>query len=131
MLLEQLNCCGFNEIHNLCFYTTAKAAMTAFCKEIAENDGCAFSTSYRLRLGAFYLFTALLELSGNPITHRYGEEFAKFIKDNRLGVVRETVKRLNRKNASTHLIQGWVWTPSQKNLQEWWDKRKQESDYVP
>jgi len=76
----------------------------------------------RQKLGAFYVFTAVIAARGSGPQRKYGDEFAAFITANRLGDIVVTMDRNNRKNVPSHKIRGWVWAPSEANLKKWWAK---------
>lgn len=124
MEIDGLGCCAFNEIKDLSDEESAEDAMNTFCQVVNEQFYDKGEFKYVLNPGAFYLFTAVVKYGTTPASHRYGDDFAAYIKEHKLGVVKETMTRLNRANEPTHLVKGWVWAPSVKGLQTWWDKRK-------
>lgn len=126
MELTQLGCCAFNEILDLGEHSTPEEAMSQFVSDV-ETDECTETYGEyvtKLDPGAFYLFTAVVKEDGVVSSHRYGHAFAAYIRTNKLGVVKETQTRYNRKNEPTHLIHGWIWAPSKRNLTKWWKARK-------
>lgn len=114
MILRQMTCCGFNEISGLSSHRSAKDAMRAFCET--------FTRFGSRRIGAFYIFTAVVKSTTDNAAGEYGDNFAKFIKNNKLGEVTATVVRVNRRNVPGHFLQGWIWSPSEANLKAWWAK---------
>lgn|SRR3990167_3287547 len=123
MIAVQMGCCAFNEIRGLSDSPNATEAMRAFCRQVLAT---AFG---QITPGAFFIFTAVIGTkdSRSPRGLRkprrlYGDQFAAFIKKNKLGDVVVTMDRFNRKNVPTHMIRGWVWAPSEKNLRAWWRK---------
>ena len=118
MVIAQLGCCAFNEIRGLCGYARPIAAMRAFCEHQLPMFG-------RRRLGAFYLFTAVVKSTAAMDTAGvgpYGNKFAEVIKEHKLGEVTPTMTRVNRRNVRCHHVQGWIWAPSEAGLKKWWKK---------
>ena len=121
MNIAQMGCCAFNEIRNL-RGNTAEKAMQLFCGQAVNST---VFGPVKLRLGAFYIFTAVVDSKvRDRVAGRYGEAFANYIKQHKLGDVVKTMTRYNRKNAPDHLIQGWVWAPDEKNRTAWWKKNR-------
>jgi len=89
--------------------------MREFCRQTFTQFG-------RRRVGAFYIFTAVVKSTRDGLAGKYGDNFAKLIKDKKLGDVTATMVRVNRRNVPGHHIQGWVWAPSEANLKTWWAK---------
>src|SRR5213592_2438286 len=114
-----LDCCAVTEISNLESYATPREAMLAFC--------AAHSNKYTIGNpmadpGAFIIFTAIIddrEEDGVGIC-TYGPRFAAYIKQHRLGPVKESVKRLNRNGSPRHLDQVWIWAPNFSRLAAWY-----------
>lgn len=116
MTLQQMDCCAFNEIRGLSGHRSAPDAMRAFCRQSFTQFG-------HRRIGAFYIFTAVVKSTRtDSLVGKYGDNFAKLIKDKKLGDVTATMVRVNRRNVPGHHIQGWVWAPSEAKLKSWWAK---------
>ena len=64
---------------------------------------------------AFLIFTA-------DIRYDYGDKFAKFIRDNKLGGVRQTLVGYNPN--STHNIRAWMWQVNWDKLRDWYNNNK-------
>lgn len=124
MELTRMECCAFHEIKDLSEHGNAADAMAAFLN-IVETNECDddYNMKPRLDLGAFYVFTAMVKCDGVALRHRYGHDFAEFIRKNKLGVLKETQTRFNRQNEPTHQIHGWIWTPSLRNLTKYWKEK--------
>lgn len=119
MDIREMNCCAFNEIHDLRSCRTAQVAMQVFC-QLTLQALFGFDTQH---IGAFYIFTAVVKSTPRDGTAgAYGANFAKFITKNNLGVVVQTGVRDNRRNVPNHSIRGWVWAPNEKRLKAWWKK---------
>lgn len=121
MHLQQMGCCAFNEIKLLGTSRSAPEAMKEFCQQ-ALGTGFA-----KVKLGAFYIFTAVVKTRARgdlAASKGYGANFAKLIEDEGLGEVVITMARTNRKNVPGHTIQGWVWAPNDKNLRAWYARNQ-------
>jgi len=138
-----LNCCGLNELHGIDEYSSPKHAMVDFICELQENtdqdDDYGYYSFYNRRSSfdetkrkfkpaAFYVFTSLLRDGKNRPKRNYGENFATYIVEHKLGNVLEAPARYNRVNEPTHLLKAWLWTPSVKGLQTWWKEINKEED---
>lgn len=128
MRINQMYCCAFNEISNLSFSGLPREAMREFCRLESDEEYRHNGYIRRLNLGAFYVFTAVIKITDKPnnrpiyAPRAYGQEFADYIKQEKLGKVTMTTVRLNRKNVPTHQVRGWVWAPSLKAMTAWWGK---------
>ena len=120
MQMVKTQSCALQEIAGLSSHDSAELAMREFCKQnfsapvkyggvIASRDS----------LYSFYLFTA--SLAGYCLP--YGTNFAKFIRDHKLGEVWESPKITNLAFHSDHKNQVWVWMPDVKALRKWWDNQ--------
>ena len=121
MYLKTTQCCAIQEIDGLSYHANAKEAMLSFCKQNFV-DGVKYNgtRSYNNALYSFYLFTAALLRDAKP----YGSEFAEFIKENNLGEVWASPKRVNEAFHPDHSNQVWVWMPNPEKLCEWWMANK-------
>lgn len=125
------DCCGVKIISSLEDHDdNPKGAMIAFCKLNAIQT---YRDSKRVtelaKPAAFYIFTAVIGCAAPEerdcgCMHNYGNEFADFIRVNKLGMIKETPSRRNRVNEPDHTIKVWVWSPNPKGLQAWWDENK-------
>jgi hypothetical protein len=96
MELRYLLCCGVREITDLRETTDSADALNRF-RTITRRDGENFR---------YAIFTqAGLSDEG----YAYGEEFAAFIVDNKLGAVTETEGRHKNPN-SGNILKCWIWT---------------------
>lgn len=123
MYLSSTGCCAVKEICDLSAHRTARAAMQAFCKSHKYYGEDKLGS-----ISAFVTFTGVTKITKReyeqPSAPTYGQTFAKFIIDNNLGAVSESVSRVNRCNHPNHTVKVWVWCPSIKNLNAWWIKNK-------
>lgn len=114
MQIEETQCCGVDELGNLGDHDSAQEAMEALCTRLEdrfslEEDPC-----------AIYLFTGVIEDTyGDEPT--YGQDFAEFIKENKLGKVVETKPVINPNTDNT--IVAWLWTVDWIALKKWHDNR--------
>lgn len=129
MEINQMGCCAFNEIVDLSDNYSAANAMRDFCSDVIEEqyDTRRNLVKEVLNPGAFYIFTAIVK-SNDRTAGTYGHNFADLIRKNKLGKLKLTMKRLNRKNEPGHQIQGWIWAPSKKALTAWWAKNRGSND---
>jgi hypothetical protein len=138
MELRGMSCCTLQEISNLgTGSNSGKEAMEKFCSIVwgksrrnAYNSLIANNNS----LYAFYVFSSPVYAGGGsgygyyggrPANYNYGDEFAKFIRDNKLGKVVETDAELNEAFHQDHKAKVWVWAPDQQAMKAWW-KTQQE-----
>lgn len=121
MYLRTTECCAIQEIDGLKGHADAKEAMLAFCKQ-NFGTGVLFKSqaAYSNSVYSFYLFSASLESGQKP----YGKEFEEFIKENELGTVWASPKRVNHAFHPDHSNQVWVWMPDVTKLKAWWEKNK-------
>jgi hypothetical protein len=96
MELRYLSCCGVREITDLRHTTSPEDALHRF-RVITFNAGETFR---------YALFT---EAGLNEEGYAYGEEFAAFIRENKLGNVVETEGRYINPN-SGNILKCWLWT---------------------
>lgn len=126
MTLHTMQCCAFQEIANLGSHYSGEEAMEAFCK---TAWGTTTFTKYRgfnskpKTLYCFYVFSAP---TGGFYTsaRQYGHDFAKFIKDNKLGIVMESPKALNLAFHADHSNILWVWAPDSTAVWKWWEAKQ-------
>lgn len=126
MIVTQMGCCAFNEIGELGDSGSPEQALVEFCENaldtICEDTVGSYKTY--LNLGAFYIFTAVVRTKDcDGCAGEYGRNFAAYIRKHKLGIVRETMTRYNRKNEPGHLVKGWVWAPSVRSLTKWYKER--------
>lgn len=57
-----------------------------------------------------------------------GEKLAKFIVNNKLGIISETTPFKNPNN--NHTIKGWIWTIDKKALATWFKAEPTNADYT-
>lgn len=128
MELQHTKTCGVQEIVGLSYHPTAKDAMFTFCKmslrKKPKYHGYEFDSEGTLY--CFYLFTAALTKYSKP----YGEEFAAYIVDHKLGEVVSPDPVLNEAFHPDHKNQAWLWAPDVKALEEWYDKQGHKADEV-
>lgn len=121
MYLKDTSCCAIQEICQLSAHKTALEAMLVFCNSnLGKPVYFGKDPGYKKHLYSFYLFTA-----GRPISgYAYGEEFAKLIRENKLGDVIETKDVTNLAYHPGHTNKVWIWTVDQKALEAWWKENK-------
>lgn len=115
--------CACAEINGLAYHHQGREAMREFCriawsgKEVSTKWPTASKGA--MKLSSFYLFTA----AANGIDG-YGGNFAKFIKEHKLGEVVETPAVINAKFHPDHRNKAWIWTPDVPALDKWWQAEK-------
>lgn len=119
---QNLSCCGVSEIQGLNGYTSAAEAM----KDLCRTNFNKYSKTVHLT-GAFVVFSTVEAIPKNEDNYEeyvftIGEAFAKYIVKNRLGVVKDCGKRINRNSSNT--LHVWVWSPHMKVLNLWWTRHK-------
>jgi hypothetical protein len=129
MEIHDLCCCAVHELNILSTYSTPKEAMLAFCKLHVSRYGYNGVTKGGLYTpGAFYIFTGVVKFRDDSDDYgedtSYGLNFAAYIKEQRLGVVSSSCRRVNRVNHPDHTIKVWIWAPSVKRLRLWWEANK-------
>lgn len=118
MNFNKTGCCAIQEIVQLSGHIDPLTAMESFCKQnfaapprfggaIARNDA----------LYSFYLFTAAL----GGYNRAYGEQFATFIEEHKLGEVWASPAIRNNAFHEDHANQVWIWMPDVKHLRVWWN----------
>lgn len=121
------HCCAMEEIDKLAsFQNDPKGAMVSFCK---SNLGRPVEWKIRMSSGdygragalySFYFFTAAVY--GKKAN--YGQQFADFITENKLGAIVTTPVMTNMAFHTDHGNQVWIWMPDVKALTAWWATNK-------
>lgn len=120
--------CAIQEIHGLkWFQGNPKGAMVSFCKanlgrpvvwkivDPSGNDKGAPGALF-----SFYFFSGPIYKGKTS----YGEQFAAFINQERLGNLVTTPAMINKAYHPDHANQIWIWMPDLKALTAWWEKNK-------
>jgi hypothetical protein len=117
------HCCALEEIDKLAsFEGDPKGAMISFCR---SNLGKPVEWKIRQPSGdfgaagalySFYFFTASVYKGKTS----YGEAFAKFIEENKLGKTITTPIMTNMAFHTDHGNQVWIWMPDVQALNAWW-----------
>jgi hypothetical protein len=144
MNFRDTGCCGIKEITSLSSHKKPDEAMQAFCQMLfgVNKRKSAFErmTKSDMFLAAylysFYLFTAAIYDQADKTLHEaykhpYGEDFAKFIKENKLGQVSCCRARTNHAFHPDHKVKAWIWRPSMKGLKKWWLSRPENQPEQP
>lgn len=125
--LYDLECCAGKEVAGLMNTKTPEQAMKEVCHGLKKFGG---------NLGTppgFILFSAIVKvdekaddlnneyLSNHGLKNLgYGEAFAAYIKEHKLGTVTKCPARPNRINHPNHIVRMWMWCPDPKRLTAWW-----------
>lgn len=120
--------CAISEIHNVrAFQGDPKGAMMSFCKlslgrpvvwKIVDPSGN--DKGQDGALYSFYFFSSPIYRGKTS----YGEQFAQFIEDEKLGRIVTTPGLLNHAYHPDHANQIWIWMPNVKALEAWWKANK-------
>lgn len=123
MRMKGTACCAIQEIDGLSDQGSAKQSMMAFCK-LNLTSGVRFggAPGDHGTIYSFYLFTAAL--GGYAGKSKYGENFEKLIRANKLGEVWASPKRVNLAFHDDHQNQVWIWMPDVVALRKWWEREK-------
>jgi hypothetical protein len=139
--INNMKSCAVQEIHRLENYNhDPKGAMISFCEQqLYSASGLkwqGFSTKPNQIFGA-YVFNAPIYGSSPrdntkppqpPYGESYGDQFADFITNNKLGTVVATPVTWNRVFHPDHGNKVWVWCPDQDALKAWYAPYKAERD---
>lgn len=101
-MIHGMQCCGVRELHGLSYANSPQEAFRAFQRDFRRN-----------RRWRYAIFTqAQYPWMPDPF-RAYGEEFAQFIQDHKLGTVMESSAPHagHRRNPNTGAtLRIWVWT---------------------
>ncbi len=123
-------CCATAEIHELSEHDSPEDAMRAFIEETCyysnfdKYPAVHLTKAHPQNVSAFYYFTGIMAYRGSKSKETYGQEFAAFIKKEKLGSVNFGGKAYNRMNNPDHLIGVWVWRPSLRGLNAYIKRNK-------
>lgn len=127
MYVDDCSCCALNEIAEIGQDSNPEDTLKKLCKQSGWDLE---------QLGAFYIFTGVVrvaeprknedEESDDYEDLTSGPALAKYIRENKLGNLKETVGRRNRVNHPLHTVKVWIWAPSLRNMLEWWKTRRPE-----
>lgn len=123
LTMYDTNSCCIQEIAGLKVYAgKPEEAMKAFCKLNLKPTGVKYHgfTARAKTLYTFYYFTAAVKKQKGD--DNYGTQFAKFIRDNKLGVLTPSPVKKNYGFHSDHFNQVWLWHPNLSALQKWSDE---------
>lgn len=125
--------CAVSEIHNLAAYEgNPKAAVESFCQQQVVTHGLDFKgfTAQPKTLFAFYMFNAPVypktpstsrsKPLAPPYKDNYGEQFARYILENKLGSLTETPVAWNVVFHPDHGNKVWLWQPDRDALVAWY-----------
>lgn len=115
---RQMNCCGAREITDIQLSKHSKDALIAVLK--AAVTGCQFAgrKAAPTRMGQFVFTQADQAGASRP---KYGEHFAAYLVNQKLGSVSQAAKVAKNPNYDRgHSIKMWIWTPDPKAVWKWW-----------
>jgi hypothetical protein len=133
MIIEESpGCCAVGEICELSDHSNPKDAMLAFCRSLRGFGGDLRPPD------AFYIFTGVVGNINRPDYSicengddpedvnqyeedvEYAPKFAQYIRDHKLGPVKESVGRANKKFHPDHKVKVYIWAPSFRAIKAWW-----------
>lgn len=117
MTLKQMSCCGMRDLSGLSDHETPKEAMVAFvltsCPRVSRYNWDARKCEKLRQLN----FSHVIFSEANNEHRRYGENFATYIRRNKLGTVVASERRVNPNSGNQ--VKFWVWTLNKHNLVDW------------
>lgn len=127
MKMCKMSNCAVQDIDDLRRHASAEDAMVDFCRQNFVSTGVKFGGGRGKRgtLYSFYIFSCPVG-DHYPYNLKYGQDFAKFIKANKLGTLWQSRKRKNEAFHNDHCNIIWVWSPNTKRVWDWWQKYKAE-----
>lgn len=109
---QSTSCCGVDEIVDLGSRNTTRGAMLDVCNNYIRRE---WNNSFVDDFPAFLSFTGVMK-------YGYGQEFANFIRKNKLGTVRESVARVNPNSGNR--IKMWIWAVNRTAMRKWYKDNK-------
>ena len=135
LYIQGMSSCAVQEIACLGYHSSPEDAMMAFCRQTIKNSpDCSKNGGYSVYtygqtpegnqghytqgLGENYVFHGVEDSSFNT---GYASRFAKFIEENKLGVVFGGEKVNNHRYHPDHKTQVFVWNPDRAAVFAWRD----------
>lgn len=119
--LHQGSCCGVKEICRLQDSKNSKEALIAVLKY--PISGFQFTSRKKPVPRMGQTFFTQVDNAGEQCRTKYGEHFAKYLRNQKLGkVVQCSSPAPNPNYPRGHQIKIWIWTPNPKACWEWWKK---------
>jgi hypothetical protein len=130
MKLHQMMCCGLRELHGLEW--EAREGPAYAMKEFI-HAACPKRQEFKWRDGKYikqYLsrlyFSHVVFSEAKDGAGAYGEQFAAYIKKNKLGDVVASQRRVNPNSGNQ--VKLWVWTLNKQELVKWAAKNIKDGD---
>lgn len=114
MRVDNTSCCGLNEIVGVA-YNSPQDVMRMVCEYKNLSD-----TKDNRDYVPLMFFTDTIYKKKPAV--QSGQSFAKFIEDNKLGVLSKSTIRINPN--SSNRIRCWIWSVNFPNLINWYKKNK-------
>lgn len=108
--VENMNCCGTQEITGIIDDNNPKKTVKTVCKRLF----------YESENSAFMIFTDIDK-------KKPGRNLEKYIKDNNLGKTTKSNSKVNPN--SRHPLTVWIWTLNHTNLKKWWSQNKTKNEF--
>ncbi len=108
---DELDCCGINEIRDINEHkNNPEKTIIGVCREIYQN----------WKNGAFLIYS-------DTGRHIAGKNLTNFIRENKLGKVRES--SIKRNPNTRRQLKMWTWEINHKNLIKYWRQNKEKTIY--
>jgi len=111
---KYIDCCGIREISGLSYHRGPRTAMKAFCSVYPESKSPNNPYSSNDSAFRYAVFSQINQA-------KYGERFAAYIRDNKLGDVIETTGKHVNPN-SGNVLKVFVWTVDHTAVKQWLKK---------
>lgn len=124
MQMCKMSNCAVQDIDGLSRHGSGEEAMAEFCRLNFSDNGVRFGGGVGKRgtLYSFYIFSQ--PVGEGYYARNYGFDFAKFIKENKLGRVWKSSLRKNYAFHADHHNVVWVWSPVTNKVSKWWEEYK-------
>jgi len=130
--IQQMMCCAFCEISGLEEIDSPKKSMQELCQNIWPDRRVEYGD--RVKPSAFYIFNGVVGTRPDSEEDDYYElndaieDFASFIKKNRLGTMVAGPTRYNRRNEPDHKVKGYIWAPNEEALWKWYQENREDKE---
>jgi hypothetical protein len=106
---DYIDCCGIREISGLSQHRGPAAALKSFCRGVYKTEYGTDASRFR-----YSIFSQIQ-------ARQYGDKFAAYILEHKLGDVIETTGRHVNPN-SGNVLKVFVWTVDHDAVKLWWEK---------
>lgn len=124
--MDSLSCCGIREIAGLSYLGATKEDGSHWTMEDMFFDACRRAAPHLPRLPRCRYF--IFSQAGDDANTTYGRVFEKFLLDNKLGEVVDSIPAGVNPNSSRHL-KIWIWIPDRPAVEAWLEAEVKRRDY--